>query len=248
MIFKTKTKKYNSYNEVKEVIGVDYNTPLLSKVSKEKTLLHIEKLYKKEVSLSFEELKIFSLFYFNREKSFNVLDVGGGSGVHYHLLKSQFKKINLKWTILETKEMVKSNKNNHTDELIFISEINLVSQDKFDLIFLSGVIQYIPNPYNFLEKVFKINSKSIVITRTSFINNGNEFYRVQKSLLSENGPGPLPKEIREQNIYYPEYLFSSEKFESFLKKSGLNFVVLEEGKGMVGDDIEKINKTYLISS
>ena len=49
--------------------------------------------------------------------------------------------------------MVKSNKNNNFQGLNFSDDIESLKDVKFDLIYLSSVIEYVPKPYDFLEKI-----------------------------------------------------------------------------------------------
>ena len=239
-----KTIQYEKYEDVVNVTKEEYDNDELSKVVSVKTKIYIDKLYKQEIPIGYEEQKLLSLFCLNENRSFKVLDVGGGSGIHYHIVKSHYN-LELNWTILETSEMVKSNKNNNFQELNFTDNINSIKDVKFDLIYLSSVIQYLPEPYNFLEKIFSLKSNKIIITRTPFKNQGEEYFTVQKSLYSENGPGELPKHFKDKFVTYPRYSFTINNFQRFLEKYKTKVITIDDGNGIIGRD-EVYSRTFII--
>ena len=240
----TKTEKFDNYEDVVKYSRGDYNNKELTEVVSIKTKNYIKNLYKKEVQLGQEEQKLLNIFCLNDKKSLNVLDVGGGSGIHFHIVKSQLG-VQLNWIVLETPEMVKSNLNNTHQELNFVDDVSKIRNLNFDLIFLSGVIQYVPYPYNFLKQILSLNSKKIIITRTPFKNSGKEFFTIQKSLLSENGPGELPKKYKDKFVKYPRYSFTLNDFKEFLDSQKIKYIPVYDGKGIIGRD-EVFSMTFYL--
>ena len=239
-----KAKKYQKYEDVVNVSKEEYDNEELSKVVSVKTKIYIDKLYKQEIQFGYEEQKLLNLFCLNDNRSLNVLDVGGGSGIHYHIVKSQYN-IDLNWTVLETPEMLKFNKNNNFQGLNFSDDIDSLKDVKFDLIYLSSVIQYIPKPYDFLEKIFSLKSNKIIITRTPVKNQGKEYYALQTSMLSSNGPGELPKNFKDKIVTYPRYSFTINNLKRFLKNLKIKFITIDDGTNIIGRD-EIFSKTFII--
>jgi putative methyltransferase (TIGR04325 family) len=239
-----KTKKYQKYEDVVNDSKEEYNNDELSKVVSVKTKIYIDKLYKQEIQFSYEDQKLLNLFCLNDNRSLNILDIGGGSGIHYHTVKSQYN-LDLNWTVLETPEMVKSNKNNNFQGLNYSDDIESLKDVEFDLIYLSSVIHYIPKPYDFLEKIFSLKSNKIIITRTPLKNQGKEYYTLQKSMLSSNGPGELPKNFKDKHVTYPRYSFNINKFKSFLEKYNTKVITIDDGTHIFGRD-EMFSKTFII--
>lgn len=240
-----KVQAFKSFKETIDVINEDFNNKELVEVISLKTKNYINKLYKKKILLGYEEHKLINLFCLNPKKNYKVLDVGGGSGLHFHMLKSNFNKIELDWTILETPEMVKYNRNINYKNLHFTDDINSIKDINFDLIYLSGVIQYVENPYVFLNKILKLNSEKIIITRTPFQIDKEGFFSIQKSLLSENGPGVLPDGYIDKYVKYPRYNFNLYFFKKFIYEKGFDIISLHDGQGILGRELI-YKKTFIL--
>ena len=71
----------------------------------------------------------------------SVLDVGGANGYYYHALQPYLPP--LEWTILETPEMARACANGVIHYATDVAEL----KPTFDVVLLSGVIQYLPDPY-----------------------------------------------------------------------------------------------------
>ena len=225
--FYSSSKTFKNYELIKKHLGQDYNNSEITNVVFKKTNIKLEKLYQKNYIYDSNDLLLLSLFFLIK-KTCNVLDVGGGSGIHYHVVKSFNEHLILNWDVLETPEMVKNNMNNTINELNFIADIKKINKT-YDLLFLSGVIQYLDDPYIFLNELFKIKAKKILITRTPFLFENGEFYSVQKSLLSENGPGKLPEDFSDKFVKYPHYSFNYFTFIKYLStKKYKSFKILNE--------------------
>jgi len=80
------------------------------------------------------------------QRHLNVLDVGGANGAYYYKLKSHLP-IHLTWVVLETEEMARAHRG--TSPIRFESDPAAI-EDKFDVVFLSGVLQCLPDPYKAL--------------------------------------------------------------------------------------------------
>ncbi|MCX6239062.1 MAG: methyltransferase, TIGR04325 family [Bacteroidia bacterium] len=128
----------------------------------------------------------------------NIIDFGGSLGSSYfqnRLFLKDLKEVN--WNIVEQPKFVEIGKKEfETNELNFFYTIEeCLELHKSNTILLSGVIQYLENPFEF-----------IIIDRTAFVFNGNDVLTIQK----------VPSEIYDAT--YPAWLFNKELFLSLLLK------------------------------
>lgn len=127
----------------------------------------------------------------------HVLDFGGALGAHYHQVRGQ----PCKWSVIETPGMVARGK--PTSELGFYSEL----PDRADIIYSSGTIQSLADPYGMLGKLAAIPAKLLIIDRLALAPRTG--FGTQYTLLSDNGPGPLVG-FRDRVVSYP-FAFLREK-------------------------------------
>ena len=137
----------------------------------------------------------------NRELS--VLDFGGSLGSSYYQCREflgDLKKIT--WSIVEQPKFVACGKKFFENmELRFYYSIDeCCKNEKPNVILLSGVIQYIEEPYGLLEDILRRNFDYLIFDRTSFLKNGPDRLAIQKA----------PAYI--YNCSYPIWFFNYDKF------------------------------------
>lgn len=117
---------------------------------------------------------------------------------------------------------------------------------KIDLLFTSGALQYVPDPYGTLEQLVDCGAERIFITRLPLAD--EEIVSVQTSHLRENGPGPLPSGFRDSSIRYPITFMREGKFEAILQsRYTIESVRLEYAKGhWVGRWIDTVEYLAII--
>jgi len=138
-----------------------------------------------------------------------VLDFGGAAGHHYLLADSFFcGRQKLRWNVVETPAMAAAARRIELPGLSFYSDLEKAAADlkEIDLIFASGSLHCCPKPLETLKKLASLGSKKIVVTRTCYLDNYPFRFLLQRSMLSENGPGPLPAGIQDKEIFYPNAL------------------------------------------
>lgn len=142
-----------------------------------------------------------------QNKSINILDFGGATGFHYKLIKNYLSSaIKLKYTICETKELVKkATAIFSTNELSFIDDISDYHDSKPDIVMISGTLQYLDEPASVLETLIKLDPKFIIVNRFPVIYSSNDRLTIQH----------VPKSV--YNGSYPCWFFSLPKWESILK-------------------------------
>lgn len=141
-------------------------------------------------------------------QTLTVLDFGGALGSTYFDFKRFYqKKINLQWYIVEQSGFVEcGNALFANDELSFYGSIDSLPQ-KPDVIILSGVLQYLENPYQLLNSLMRLDSPYIVIDRTTF----DDTILIDKVLVEH-----VPHHIYKGS--YPFWLLSYDKMKEYVTK------------------------------
>jgi putative methyltransferase (TIGR04325 family) len=172
-------------------------------------------------------------------RKIKILDLGGAAGFHY-LVAKKLTKNEYDWHVIETPLMCETA--NHSklknNELTFCSLANL-NQKQFDLLFSSSSLQYMDNPLEVLKNILTLKPKFLFITRTP-MSNAQSFFYVQESLLSSNGPGPLPEDLKNQLVRYPISILPKSEYLNLITEH--YSVIAEVDEGVWGPTIrgEKI--------
>jgi len=139
----------------------------------------------------------------------NVLDFGGSLGSTYFQNRAFLKKIqDVRWSIVEQAEHVKVGKEFFEDDILrfYLTIDEYSSENTPDAIILSGVLQYLENPYEILSRLIELHSKCIMLDRTPFWKGEKDRICVQH----------VPA-----NIYpasYPTWILSKNRFLQFAQK------------------------------
>jgi len=142
----------------------------------------------------------------------NVIDFGGSLGSTYFQNINYLKHLNcLRWNIVEQKSFVDCGKKFFEDEnLKFFYSINeCLEIQKPDVIILSSVLQYLEQPYDFLEELINYNFKYIIFDRTFVLEIEKDKIMVQV----------VPLNIYNDNVSYPCWFFSLKKFLGFFHEN-----------------------------
>ncbi|RFZ82233.1 methyltransferase, TIGR04325 family [Mucilaginibacter terrenus] len=144
------------------------------------------------------------------DNKLNVIDFGGALGSSYF----QFKAIapfgaKLQWTVVEQPAYVDPGNADVADGVLnFAYTIDEALQNnKANVLLLSSVLQYLPNPYGFVASLSSYNFKYILIDRTSFIA-GNE-----QRLTIQNVPSSIHR------ASYACWFFNEEVFIAVFKNN-----------------------------
>lgn len=131
-----------------------------------------------------------------------VLDFGGSLGSTYYQNKEFLYSIkDLNWCIIEQRNFVDCGKEYFENEqLKFYSSIDeCMNYCQPNVIILSGVLQYLEKPYEWIEKFVSLGINNIIFDRTAFVNFEDDLLTVQK----------VPEEI--YSASYPAWFFNEEK-------------------------------------
>lgn len=138
--------------------------------------------------------------YLYQNKTFpKILDLGGGFGDGFLYLRNIFKDIDINYTIIEQNEIVSQSKSidfkcQKSSSINFYNSLNLaMEKNNYDLLFSSGTLQYLDNPYNVLDKINSANFRMIGFTRNSFCNETKYFSQMKYLKIPSNFPNKILK-------------------------------------------------------
>ena len=161
-----------------------------------------------------------------------VIDFGGGGGYHYTIAQAALgNDVDLRWNVVETTAMTAAAQKNSSAKLRFFDNIEDAREDlgETDFVFTSGTLHCCPDPLENLKELLKVNAKYVFITRTSFNDLDGQIANVQRSMLSDNGPGPLPAAFKNRPVYYPNVFVSKKTVEQLLSHNyEIRFATVED--------------------
>ena len=149
----------------------------------------------------------------------HVIDFGGACGAHYFIAKALFgERVKLKWYVVESSAMARKGKALENGELRFFDDLSIAKAQiaQLDLVFSSGTLQYVPDPYMTLKDLTECGAECIFLTRWGLIIGERELVCVQESTLSSNGPGPLPNGMADGVARYPMIAVRKDRVEQIL--------------------------------
>lgn len=165
----------------------------------------------------------------NQNKLF-IIDFGGALGSTYFQNRNFLNNLEIDWTVVEQELFVeKGKKYIQNEELSFCYSIEEArSQNNASVLLLSGVIQYLDEPYKWIEKFLSYDFEYIIIDRTAFIQQTNLNDKSERLTIQY-----VPKTIYEAS--YPTWFFNEEKFtEKFTEK----YELITDYKQTIEDSIK----------
>jgi len=226
---------YDSYEAA--LLDADgYEDETLTKVVVAKAKIFAKEIIlKKQIDLTFIKtfLGVASSLKSNRLK---VIDFGGSAGIHYFVVRSILHKdVKIDWRVVETTGLVREAKQQglESEELKFYDTIeDASSTEKFDLIFVSDSLQYVPNPYEYLKKLVNINADQLVLSRSPLAD--AEVVLLQHTTLSGHGVGEIPigMDMTDRTISIPVTMIDIQKAKEILSSFGQIKMEIIEDKGV----------------
>jgi putative methyltransferase (TIGR04325 family) len=134
----------------------------------------------------------------------NLLDFGGSLGTSYYQCKNFLSGIQcIQWSIVEQKQFVECGQKFFEDDILaFFYEIqDCIEARNPNVILLSGVIQCLESPYDFLENLLLYDFDYILFDRTAFSVTGTDRLTIQK----------VPPDIYPAS--YPSWFLDINKFK-----------------------------------
>jgi putative methyltransferase (TIGR04325 family) len=143
--------------------------------------------------------------------SLNLIDFGGALGSTYFQHLAFLKEIaHVRWNIVEQPHFVAFGEENlSSPNLYFYEDLSTCFEaSKANTILLSGLLSYLPEPYQLLTEIQSLGFKYIIIERTPFITSTSDMLTVQY--------------VNQTNLYqgsYPAWIFSEEKLKKALEST-----------------------------
>lgn len=142
----------------------------------------------------------------------NVLDFGGALGSSYFQNRKFLQSLpEVRWNVVEQPHFVEAGlKSIQDDQLRFYKSIDeCLAENRVNAVFLSGVLQYLPSPFDVLGKLASINADTLIFDRTSFsLNDEQDIIRMQH----------VPENIYKAS--YPCHVFNENKLSRFILDKG----------------------------
>ena len=156
-----------------------------------------------EIQYSWALLAILLKIAIENNNKLSIIDFGGSLGTSYFQNKHFLTDLEeLKWSVVEQEHFVKTGSDeiadNHLNFYFSIEEAQKVV--RHNVLLLSGVIQCLDRPYDWIDKFLNYNFEYIIIDRTTFTT------EIKDRLAIQNVP---------ENIYkasYPTWFFNEQKF------------------------------------
>jgi putative methyltransferase (TIGR04325 family) len=206
---------YNSWNEVQEIAEGYESTHILEKCKI--SLLKVkngEAVYERD-SVLFDEIQYswpllagLQRVALENEGNLCVIDFGGSLGSTYYQNKEFLNTLNkIEWCIVEQKEFVDCGKNYFEDEQLkfFYTIEKCILTHKPNVLVLSGVLQYLEKPYEWIEKFVALRIPYIIIDRTTFVKSERDILTIQN----------VPEHIYQAS--YPAWFFNIDRFVDHFK-------------------------------
>ncbi len=137
----------------------------------------------------------------------SVIDFGGSLGSTYIQNKKMLEGLNsLTWCVIEQKNFVESGKSLFESEVLKFeySIEDAIRKYQPNVLILASVLQYLPNPYEWLQKFMQQRFPYIIIERSPYIDGGNDRLTIQH----------IPEKINKGS--YPSWFFSKQQFMQFI--------------------------------
>jgi len=104
----------------------------------------------------------------------NVLDFGGALGSHYFQNRKFLTALrDVRWNVVEQPHYAEAGRERLQDEhLRFYAAVDAcLAENRPNAILLSGVLQYLPAPYDVLEALLAVGANTVIIDRTGYVRN-----------------------------------------------------------------------------
>jgi putative methyltransferase (TIGR04325 family) len=158
-----------------------------------------------------------------------VFDFGGGFGTSYFQCRAFLDVVApLRWLVVDQASHVEIGRRDfETDELRFFASTDEVfATYRPDVLLLSGVLPWIPEPYDLLEHLLAARVSYLIIDRTFFLGRDRDRLTVQHGPF-EIYPGS-----------YPTWFFSESRLRRTVEGGGYRLVVAFDGFDSVGPEDE----------
>lgn len=166
------------------------------------------------------------------DNKLNVIDFGGSLGSSFFQNINFLKQLKeLRWNIVEQKKFTDCGKKYFQNDNLkfYYSLADCCKENESQVVLLSGVLQYLEQPYKLLDQISEFGIKYIIIDRTPLHNKDDDFISIQK----------VPAKIYKAS--YPCWLFGRKKLFKYIDK---NYNALVEFDSLDNLSLRGININY----
>lgn len=144
----------------------------------------------------------------------SVLDFGGSLGSSYFLNRNFLHGLSVEWSIVEQPHFVEFGKQEIADDiLLFYKDIDECLLERTpNCLFLSSVLQYLEDPYRWLEIFVNLDIDYIVLDRMPFSKTQTEFIQIQE----------VPTTIYKAS--YPLHILCKDSVIDFMNLAGFRLI------------------------
>src|SRR6185295_8359064 len=89
---------------------------------------------------------------------------------------------------------------------------------RYDLVFISGSLQYIPSPYQTLRRLMDCDAPNLFLTRIALSTTDDDYISIHESTLPKHGRGGPLMGIPDGKTQCPVVMASQEKIEEMLSE------------------------------
>lgn len=141
-----------------------------------------------------------------------VLDFGGASGLQYYTLTRQGRVEVEDYCVVETAAQVKvANETGLGDgTLRFVDNLASVKGDGFNVVYSSGTLQCVPEPYKTLQELVDLDAPVLILARLGFVDRDTDLYSVYTA-KTEAHLGPLAGKPTENRVTKTPLTYMSRK-------------------------------------
>jgi len=225
-------RPYATWTEATAACAGGYENPDLLEVIHEKTRRYRDELESGLVELNPVDVRIsLGLSLATTTPELKVLDFGGACGAHYFLARKLLHGTRLQWSVVETTLMAARATDFEDASLSFTDNVQsaLDRLGSVDVVLSSGTLHYLPDPRSVLESLLACNAKTLVLTRLA-LTDGPDLISVQRSLLSDDGRGPMPPGMGNKQISYPAIFVNRDDIEDIIEtRYRIRARLVEEG-------------------
>jgi putative methyltransferase (TIGR04325 family) len=146
----------------------------------------------------------------NVRKPLRILDFGGSLGTVYFQNRKFLDGVCARWSIVEQRTFVAMGREHFEDDrLRFFETIDdAVAECPPDVVILSGVLQFLREPYRMIERLASISPALLIVDRTPF----------SEQPMDRIGVQHVPPQIYQAS--YASHIFSLKKFEDWARAAG----------------------------
>lgn len=209
--FRAGRREYRSLVEAQNAAASSnsstYSSDALTKTVVEKTeLFRSSAMVNDQAIASGEFALLAATLRFRDLMHLSVLDFGGAAGASYYRARPWISATSVDWRVVETNAMVEAARSGAPAELSFHTTLSAATTGWTkppELVLLSSTLQYLDDPEVALTDLVNMGPEVLLLARTPLAESNRSHIVLQRSRLSENGPGPLPTGTSDCSVAYP---------------------------------------------